>query len=79
MRLFIGLLVFLVLAACTSSADRTGQKYLFKTNAETCADIAAEGTPEYADCEEELAYQDAQRIYNMNSGTVSKPGWIVLR
>ncbi|HEY7689767.1 MAG TPA: hypothetical protein VH835_13800 [Dongiaceae bacterium] len=79
MRLCIGLLAFLALAACTDATGRPGQKYLFKTNAERCAEVAAEGTPEYADCEKRLAHQDAQRIYNMNNGTGSKPGWVVLR
>jgi len=76
MRLFIGLLVTLSLSACAEPTSTASKKYLFNT--ERCADVAPKGSAEYADCEKNLAHDDAQRMYNLNS-SAAKPGWIVLR
>jgi hypothetical protein len=78
MRL-IGLFILLALAGCAGATDGAGTKYLFESNADRCAGIAAKDTPEYADCETRLAHEDAQRIYNLTRGAGSKPGWVVLR
>jgi hypothetical protein len=75
MRLIIGLFVMLSLAACTNdSGSKPGKKYLFKTD--RCADIAAEGSPEYDECRKKEAEEDAQKTYEMRRAVDAAPGWL---